>query len=128
VDVNNALHAADVRWIEAEVTRAQSDGKRLVVVTHHAPLLHGTSQQKHAGSPLSCAFATDLTRLVKEPVVLWVHGHTHHTHDTVVGTCRVTANQRGYVDDPEEGSVFDPYSRVDIRGPTASVERVGGSG
>jgi predicted phosphodiesterase len=114
VDVNNALHAADVRWIEGEILRARADGKRLVVATHHAPLVRGTSHPMHSGSPLNCAFATDLSRIIADPVSLWVHGHTHHSHSTTVGACRVVANQRGYADDASEGEGFDPYLRYSV--------------
>lgn len=117
-DINNALHAKDVVWIEGEIARARSDGKRLVVVTHHAPLIHGTCHPKYTNSRLNCAFATDLSRLISDPVSLWVHGHTHHSHSTTVGTCRVVANQRGYADEDVEG--FEPYRRffVDELSPT----------
>ncbi len=28
--------------------------------------------------------------------MLWVHGHTHSSHDYRVGPCRVVCNPRGY--------------------------------
>jgi hypothetical protein len=110
----NDLHTADVAWLEAEISRAVRDNKRLVVVTHHAPLVREASRPEHSHSPLNCAFATDLRYLLAEPVSVWVHGHTHHSHDTVSGTCRVVANQRGYADDPSEGKGFDPYKVVSV--------------
>jgi predicted phosphodiesterase len=118
VHVNNALHASDVKWIDAELTRALADDKRLVVVTHHAPLVLGTSHAKHTGSKLNCAFATDLPHLIRDPVEIWVHGHTHHTHASMVNGRLLMANQRGYPDNLDEGQGFDPYNVVKTRAPT----------
>jgi hypothetical protein len=99
----NYLHATDVEWLDSEISRAAHDGK-LLVVTHHAPIVRGLACRS-TRSVRNCAFATDLRHLLVEPVSVWVHGHTHHSHDTMSGTCRVVANQRGYADDPsEEGS------------------------
>jgi 3',5'-cyclic AMP phosphodiesterase CpdA len=110
----NYLHATDVEWLDSEISRAAHDGKRLLVVTHHAPIVRGASLPEHTLSPLNCAFATDLRHLLVEPVSVWVHGHTHHSHDTMSGTCRVVANQRGYADDPSEGKGFDLYKIVRV--------------
>jgi hypothetical protein len=65
-------------------------------VTHHAPLLRGTSDPAHEDGPLNCAFASDLRRLVRPPVSAWIHGHTHFSHFTEIGGTVVAANQRGY--------------------------------
>jgi hypothetical protein len=109
VGESNALHDVDVAWLRAEIASAEADGYRVLVVTHHAPSLVGTSHPKHAGGALNCAFATDLDALVgRDSVAAWIFGHTHFS--TTRGKLR--SNQRGYADNPEEVRMFDPYRTV----------------
>ena len=108
VSESNALHEADVSWLRAEIAIAEAEGCELVVVTHHAPSLRGTSHPKNSGGPLNCAFATDLDHLVsRKGVAAWIFGHTHFS--CING--KLVSNQRGYADDPDEVGLFDP-SRV----------------
>jgi predicted phosphodiesterase len=107
---NNALHDADVTWLRAELDMMDAEGIRAVVVTHHAPSLHGTSNPKHAGSSLNCAFATDLDAIVgRSTVAAWIYGHTHYSAvRQLPGGAILASNQRGYADNPEEVGRFDP--------------------
>ena len=45
-------------------------------------------------------------------LVVWIHGHTHHSVDYMIGSTRIVANQRGYPDQVETG--FRPEMVVDI--------------
>lgn len=47
-------------------------------------------------SPLNPAFASHMPELVRKPVDLWVHGHTHCSVDYVTDGTRVLCNPRGY--------------------------------
>jgi predicted phosphodiesterase len=108
---NNAQHAIDVRFLEQEVERATRDGKQLIVVTHHAPCNHGTSRPEHAGSPLSSAFSTDLSRIINAPIHTWVYGHTHHSARQFVNGVRLVSNQRGYA--TGSGKLTEPTGFAD---------------
>ena len=102
-------HARDVAWIRAEIALADVDDADLIVVTHHAPSLRGTSHPKHAGSPLNCAFASDLDGvLLVPPVKAWIYGHTHYSNAQTLSPSgvRLLSNQRGYADNAEEGEGF----------------------
>jgi predicted phosphodiesterase len=91
-----ALHAESVAWLKREL--ATRNPARTVVVTHHAPSSRSIPP-RHLGSPLSGAFASNLDELIEGArVPLWIHGHTHHNVDYVVGSTRVLTNQRGYPD------------------------------
>ncbi|MCJ1407059.1 hypothetical protein MMC19_001129 [Ptychographa xylographoides] len=114
VDDHNAQHAADVAWLVQQVSvvrRQDAEGgrgrRRIVILTHHAPVRRGASDPKNEGNPWSDAFATDLLDVgggaVLEDVSplrdvqWWVFGHTHYTTDVVRGGVRLVSNQRGYV-------------------------------
>jgi Icc-related predicted phosphoesterase len=99
-----------VKWLERKLTEA-FDGPT-VVVSHHLP--HRQSiHPKYQGNPLNPCFASDLARLVRAPVALWIHGHTHESMDYVVNGTRVVCNPRGYVP-MEPNPSFDSMRVVDL--------------
>ena len=88
------------------------DPARTIVVTHHAPSPRSIPPH-HAGNPLNAAFVSNLDGLIERArVPLWIHGHTHHNVDYVVGSTRVLSNQRGYPDERLAG--FDPALVVEV--------------
>ncbi|KAK8146218.1 hypothetical protein G3M48_003438 [Beauveria asiatica] len=100
--MHNDVHAQEAAWLRKEVANLAAaelqKPRNLLVVTHHAPCLEGTSHPDHAENPWSSAFATDMLasgdwRLVKT----WVFGHTHYSTDVLRKGVRIVANQRGYV-------------------------------
>ena len=101
----NAMHAIDVAWIRQQIEFAEKKGERLVIVTHHAPSLRGTSSPRNTGSILQSAFATNLEYLFVDVDVVraWIFGHTHHTCELFGG--KLVSNPRGYRDD---ATGFDP--------------------
>jgi hypothetical protein len=105
-----SLHSRSRRWLEAEIGCGRTRGA--VIITHHAPSALSI-QSEFASDPLSASYASNLSRLVAESgAALWVHGHTHHCVDYVIGGTRVVSNQRGYVDEPVEG--FDPELVLEV--------------
>ncbi|KAJ5907510.1 hypothetical protein N7495_000192 [Penicillium taxi] len=104
VDQHNSAHQSDLTWLRHEVEAIHQENKNtkrdlpsIVVVTHHAPSLHGTSSPQHAQSPWSVAFGTDILSEKWDGVKVWVFGHTHYTTEFKERGIRVLSNQRGYV-------------------------------
>lgn len=112
---HNTTHTEEVSWLRDQITQLQtqdststasssssSSKRRLLVATHHAPCIQGTSRPSDAANPWSSAFATDV---LLDPlhegwasrVQVWVFGHTHYSTDFLRRGVRVVANQRGYV-------------------------------
>jgi len=100
IESHNSAHTADAAWLDRECAkiRAEEPGRRIVIFTHHAPAVYGTSPPEHQNSPISSGFATDMT--VRScwgyPVSLWAFGHTHFSCDFVRDNVRIVSNQRGY--------------------------------
>lgn len=89
-----ALHGQSRAWLERELARP-FDGTT-IVVTHHAP--HRASlAARYADDLASAGFVSHLPALVREPVALWIHGHTHTAFDYVTDGTRVVCNPRGYI-------------------------------
>jgi hypothetical protein len=118
VEEFNKAHAADVDWLtnECAMIRSQEPHRRVVVLTHHAPTRHGTCAPKYVDSPVTPAFATELTThpVWAPPISLWAFGHTHFNSDQVRNGIRVVSNQRGYegVEAPSSGFLTDFMVRV----------------
>ena len=87
-----ALHERSRDWLAARLARPAA-GPR-VVVTHHLPSWHSVSPP-YVAAPSNPAFASDLDALLGG-VDLWIHGHTHSSHDYLQAGCRVVCNPRGY--------------------------------
>lgn len=103
-------HEQSLRWLDGQIK--DSAGKKIVVVTHHAPSPRSISE-RYRNDTLNPAFASDLEHFITESnVALWIHGHIHHRSDYPVGSTRIIANPRGY---PGEAiSQFDPALVVEI--------------
>lgn len=86
------LHDRAVAWLRTALARP-AVGPR-VVVTHHLPSWHSVSPD-YVSAPSNPAFASDLDALFPG-VQLWIHGHTHSSHDYLAAGCRVVCNPRGY--------------------------------
>jgi hypothetical protein len=106
VDHNNA-HRRDLAWVNEEVATLEGnhDVTNIIVLTHWSPsLLPGVSDLRHAGSPITSGFSTDLTHescFQSIKVKVWALGHTHYNCDIDIqrkgdsGKLRLFANQRG---------------------------------
>ncbi|MFC5427258.1 metallophosphoesterase [Paraburkholderia denitrificans] len=88
-----ALHAHARAWLEAEL--AKPFAGKTIVVTHHAPHRQSLAA-RYVDDPVSAGFVSDLDALVRTPVALWVHGHTHTCFDYTTHGTRVVCNPRGY--------------------------------
>lgn len=111
VRAENHFHAEDVAWLRSQIDRASADGKRLLVVTHHPPLVYDRITCLKEGAGLNSSFAVpNLSPLVASPVACWMFGHTNSCSDQTVIDTRVVSNQRGREDAAVEGGrvCFDP--------------------
>lgn len=106
VQQNNQKHAEERDWLLHQIRMTEREGRKAIVLTHHAPSIRGTSAPQHENSMLSSAFCTDLRHLLAPPVVLWAFGHTHYCSDQYVNGVRLVSNQSGY---PGEATgLFNP--------------------
>ena len=72
------------------------EGQKLVVISHFAPSLKSVTPG-YENSALNPYFCNDIDELIKGMnIKCWVHGHTHSTHDYMIGNTRVVCNPRGY--------------------------------
>jgi predicted phosphodiesterase len=109
-DDTRRIHQRQSAWLAREL--AKPFGGATVVVTHHLP--HEQSvHTRFEGDPLNPSFASDLSALVRQPVRLWIHGHTHESIDYRIDGTRVVCNPRGYLP-MEPNAAFDPAMVVPV--------------
>ena len=79
------------------ITNILDERHPTVVVTHHAPS-NISIQDCYKGDNISPAYFSHLDEFImnNNNIHLWIHGHTHHCVDYMVGNTRVVSNQRGY--------------------------------
>ena len=109
-DDTRLIHQRQAAWLAQQL--AQPFDGATVVVTHHLP--HALSvHPRYEGDRLNPSFASDLSALVRAPVQLWIHGHTHSSIDYRIDDTRVVCNPRGYL--PQEPNTeFDPELVVSV--------------
>ncbi|KAL2135261.1 hypothetical protein VTI74DRAFT_9246 [Chaetomium olivicolor] len=98
----NIIHAEEVAWLRDQVAEVKAGAanakRRLLIATHHAPCVKGTSRPEHAKNPWAPAFATALMdQKGWDGVKVWVFGHTHYTSRLTKNGIKLVSNQRGYV-------------------------------
>lgn len=89
-----------VAWLDREIARSPLP---VVVVTHHAPT-RATENPEMKGYPDKLTHYNDLNHLIRAPVKLWIHGHTHYSCDALVNNIPVVSNQKGF---PQDMATFD---------------------
>jgi predicted phosphodiesterase len=104
------LHVQSLKWLVEETANAA--GKKVVVVTHHAPSPQSIPL-RFRNSLLNPAFASDLEAFIRTSGIhTWIHGHIHEPANYMIASTRVLANPRGYVTEAVRG--FDAGLIVDI--------------
>jgi len=104
IDENNAKHEKSLKGLAVELSTLPA-GKKLIVMSHHAPsLLCGNPI--HVDSPISSAFKSDLYDLIASnthKIAVWMYGHDHHTMIFPIKDTILVSNQVGY---PGEAKVL----------------------
>jgi len=104
----NKLFIDNVNFIQQTLEEYKHCKK--VVITHHTPLMDGTSHPRFNGSSASHAFSTDLRNIV-ENVDYWICGHTHHCATLNYKNAQILLNCKGYNNEQEN---YNPSAFIDI--------------
>jgi predicted phosphodiesterase len=95
-------------WLHKTLSRLHKTepGAKNLIVTHHAPSPSFLGKRTGAIAP---AYGSDmLIEFAHLSPAAWIHGHTHHQHDSVEEGIRLVSAPRGYV-------AYDGAATLDYR-------------
>ena len=96
---------------------AERPDEKFVVVGHHSPSFQSVHEGYRGETLMNGAYHSDLSEFIldRPQIKLWVHGHTHHPFDYMIGETRVVCNPRGYESDGySEDSGWNPNILLEI--------------
>lgn len=102
-----ARHERSRLWLRQNVARLRLEEPRakIVTVTHHAP--HEATLGRRTGRIAPSYASHLLPEFFNAPPDLWIHGHTHYRHESVLEGVRIVSAPRGYVS--QEGAALLSY-------------------
>jgi predicted phosphodiesterase len=96
---------------------AERPDEKFVVVGHHSPSFQSVHEGYRGETLMNGAYHSDLSEFIMDrpQIKLWVHGHTHHPFDYMIGETRVVCNPRGYENDGySEDTGWNPNILLEI--------------
>jgi len=96
---------------------AERPDEKFVVVGHHSPSFQSVHEGYRGETLMNGAYHSDLSEFIldRPQIKLWVHGHTHHPFDYMIGETRVVCNPRGYESDGySEDTGWNPNILLEI--------------
>lgn len=91
IDDMTKLHNTAVKYIKKAIKKCKPD-ETIILLTHHKPII-----TKDLSDIYTYAYETDLTHnIIKKPVILAAHGHTHEHMNLLINDVRIISNPKGY--------------------------------
>ena len=107
----NKWNNENVVWLKHELAQAKLDDKKVIVLSHHAPIANNTIAPKFEHDRLNVAYVNNLNELLTEPIVLWAYGHTHYATNFDVNGVKIVSNPLGY---PAQTCGFNTSLVIDV--------------
>jgi predicted phosphodiesterase len=85
----------------------------IIIITHHLPsydLINQVYRTNEFENFTQC-YASDCSKLFKDPIKIWIFGHTHKECDTEINGIKFLCNPIGY---PNENKIMDYCKVVEI--------------
>lgn len=107
-------HLRSIEWLGKKLDNLK--GQKNIVISHHAPSIRSIDDEDK-DDLLSADYASKLEGFIKKhEIKCWMHGHTHHSSDYMIGNTRVICNPKGYAGRSGDGlnSDFKPNLIIEI--------------
>lgn len=107
-------HQYAVKYIFENIKKQKEAGRKVVVVTHHAPSSLSIAAHYKDDHYINGGYHSRLENQIMDTNPdMWFHGHMHNSFDYTLGETRVICNPRGYY--PEEVNPdFTPSNIIEI--------------
>lgn len=111
VNLYNQLHDESTTYIKKILDESQEANKKIVMITHHLPSnTLNDPKYAHYANYNQC-FSSPIDHLIKNPIVLWIYGHTHTPSNKIINDVKMICNPIGY---PKENPEPDFNCDVEI--------------
>jgi predicted phosphodiesterase len=87
----NKLHEESVEFIKNMI---KTSDKPIVCITHYLPSM--TLTDRRYNRLYDQCYASDLDYLIRDPIKVWIHGHTHRRQQSFINGITVLCNPIGY--------------------------------
>lgn len=86
------MHKKSTGFIKRAIERAQKDGAEPIIITHHKPYINDPALH----TAISDAYEVDMQKLIKQPIKVWIYGHTHKADNSIINDVKIVSNPLGY--------------------------------
>lgn len=95
IEFNNELHELHKEYIKDTIEESTLP---VIIITHHIPSFRLIDKEflTETLKPYNQCFASNCESLMKEPVAVWIYGHTHKENTSVINSINVLCNPLGY--------------------------------
>ena len=92
----NKIHNEHRHALESAIEQSKRDNIPLIVLTHHKPYVNYDSDLNRYTEIRNVGYETDLSELIKPPIIMWAYGHTHKHDETIINGVQIISNPKGY--------------------------------
>lgn len=92
----NIWHSDHLNWIQEQLKLYGENNKKIIVLTHHAPITDNEIHPSGCRSICSEAYCTDLNYLLSDPIIAWCYGHTHQEYSKKKKGILIQSNPMDY--------------------------------
>jgi len=104
-------HLNSLEALKNEILYSKEHNYDLIVLSHFLPSYSCIHPIFKHYTNMHCAFASHLDYLIKDPIKLWVHGHSHKFTNVNINNIPVVCNPLGY---PKEKSDYKDTFTIEI--------------
>ena len=106
--LKNILFKYNVKFLIQEIHKAVKEGKKLIICTHYTPSKNLLKEPDRIGS---YNFYSNLDFLFRDPIIIWLCGHSHYNIDLNMGNVLCSMNTVGHSD---ENTKFIKGKYIDV--------------
>lgn len=96
VDHFNEIHEINKAYIRTILQQSKDENKRIIMITHHLPSYELIDPCYSKNGDYNQCFASACDDLIKDPIILWIYGHTHTPNKQRINGIQCVANPIGY--------------------------------
>lgn len=89
----NSLHVDSTLYLKKEI---ENTNNKIVVISHFLPSYRLIQKKYVMYSRYNQCYASHCDYLIKDPIVLWIYGHTHSKYKTKIKDINMVCNPLGY--------------------------------